>query len=212
MIIQKAGMFKFLRYLGIFCALTMGFFSIVATSEDDVKDALNLTFDKDFDLTVQDITVSKNAGPGAAAVFEVCEEKIAVQDGIDALEDADLSDVSISRVSLNTLEVRNTNTTWTTTGGDILTCEISLTEIDPPAAEVRAPYDTTLPEIQITQAETTWVSLTLSQENLDVINYYLANRLEKFDICVECDDQLEEITEFNVTVQINFDVNIEGKL
>ena len=43
MIIQRTGVVKFLRYLGVFCAITMGFFSIVATSEDDVADAIGLS-------------------------------------------------------------------------------------------------------------------------------------------------------------------------
>jgi len=59
MIIQKAGVIKFARYLAIFCAITMGFFCIVATSEDDAADIVSIPVDADYDLSAGEVTVDK---------------------------------------------------------------------------------------------------------------------------------------------------------
>lgn len=212
MIIQKAGVLKYLRYLGIFCALTMGFVSIVATSEEDAADALGVDtdFDQDFDLAVNEITVEKTAEPGPAAAYSNCEENLSIQQGIDALENSDIDDVDLDSVTLNYLEVRYKDATWQTLAADSLTCSVSLTEVDPPAT--RDAYNTTFPSIQIIQNSSDWTSLTLSDDNKTVINHYLNNRTEEFHICVECDDNAGEITEFSVTVEANLDIKIKGSL
>ena len=54
MIIQKAGVIKFTRYLAIFCAITMGFICIVASSEDDIED--ELAFDKNLQVASVEVT------------------------------------------------------------------------------------------------------------------------------------------------------------
>ncbi|RLB97498.1 MAG: hypothetical protein DRH90_23285 [Deltaproteobacteria bacterium] len=207
MIIQRAGVLKYLRYLGIFCALTMGFFSIVATSEDDVEDALDLTFDKDFDLTVEEITVDKTTETTAAEVFEECELGLTVNDGIANLEDADVPDMDIDNVTLNAFEARYKDATWDP-GNETLTCEVSLTQVGGDGTN-----DITVGPITITQSSATWSPwITITPADVSAINYYLQNRDAAFDLCVECDDNASAIDTFSVTFEVNFDVNIEGSL
>ena len=73
MMIQRTNSIKFLRYLGIFCALTMGFFSIVATSEDDVEDAA--AFDEE--LQIASVTVT-DGDPAPASLHEDCESGLSI--------------------------------------------------------------------------------------------------------------------------------------
>ena len=209
MTIQKASTIKFFRYLAIFCAITMGFFSIVATSEDDVKDALNLTFDENADLTTEEVTVDKTDLVQEAADFEDCAEGLTVQSGLDALEDVDLSEVDINSVEINALQYLYNNADYN--GGDPdFSCVIEINEIDPPLQSVRDPYNTTLPAIQVNQTNVDWTTFSLTQDNIDTISYYLANLNEDFDICVECDVVTGEEDTFTATFKLNFDVNIKG--
>ncbi|MBW2176646.1 MAG: hypothetical protein JRH03_06805, partial [Deltaproteobacteria bacterium] len=106
MIIQKAGVFKFLRYLGIFCALTMGFFSIVATSEDDVADTLGIDteFSTNADVELPSINVKKDAQPQFAAVY-AASGTTTVQTAIDQANTEALDDVDITSVTLKSMEI-----------------------------------------------------------------------------------------------------------
>ena len=116
MIIQKAGVIKFLRYLGIFCALTMGFFSIVGSDESDVEDAAA----QDVDLTLDPITVTK---PAALDVIE-CETGLTINDGII---DAGVDTGDIKSVELNKLEARYRNSSWIP-DTEAFKCSVSMTE------------------------------------------------------------------------------------
>ncbi len=208
MIIQKAGVLKYLRYLGIFCAITMGFFSIVATSEDDVADTLGIdtSFDQDFDLTVEPVTVEKTATPTAADETE-CELGLTVNAGIDSLESSEIVDVDIDNVTLNVLEARYKDASWSP-GDEEFTCTVSLTEV---AAE--GTNNITVGPITVTQESAEWSEwITLTPTDMSAINYYLQNRDAAFDLCVVCSDNSEVIEAFSVTVEVNFDVNIEGSL
>lgn len=208
MIIQKTGVLKYLRYLGVFCAITMGFFSIVATSEDDVKDALDITFDKDFDLTVEPITVDKVGDAGALSV-DKCEVGITVNDGIAAAaeEYPDLLDVDIEGVTLNALEARYHNSSALPVGMLPFQCEVSLTEVGGDGSN-----DITVGPFSVAaRAENDWSDpISLTPADVTAINYYLENRDVPMDLCVICNDN--GIDSLAVTVEVNFDVNIEGEL
>lgn len=203
--VQRAGVFKFVRYVGVFCAIAMGFFSIVATSEDDVEDALNLNFDKDFDLTVDEISVSK---PGQLAV-EGCQFGLTTNAGIDNLEDEDLLDVDIDKVTLRELQARYRDTAWEPQSEDF-SCEVSLSELGGDGSHDILIEDIPIDARDAVDGWSEWITITPADAS--AINYYLQNRDVAFDLCVECDDNEGAITSFKATIQVNFKVNIEGSL
>jgi len=71
MIISKAGKFKTLRFLGVLCAIVMGFMTLVGTSEDDAKDAagdiVDIDFIEDAELELEPVTVEKLAAASIQA-------------------------------------------------------------------------------------------------------------------------------------------------
>lgn len=208
MTIQKANTIKFFRYLAIFCAITMGFFSIVATSEDDVKDALNITFDEDFDLTMDEITVDKG-DPAPADAFEDCALGYSVAQALADLNNADVDSADIDSVSLNSLAYKYSNGTWPIAGGGTVTCTVSMTQVD----RSGDPQDTTFADIEIDEENEAWTGLpSPTTENINVVGYYLTNKGEAFDICIVCDEVGGPTDDFAVAMQIKMNVNVRGEL
>ena len=193
--IQRTNTIKFLRYLGIFCALTMGFFSIVATSEDDVEDALA----QEGDATYGPFTVSKTAEAGAAATESECEVGVSINDALDEV------DIDIGDIELKKLEVSYRNATWEGTGD--FTCWVELTDLG------GGGYDLTTDPITFQERGDTWSSpITATSDELSAINYFLDHRDEEFTICAVCSDNAGDITSYSVEIEINFRVEITPDL
>ena len=199
MIIQKTGVLKYLRYLGIFCAITMGFFSIVATSEDDVKDAIGDAAATDADVTYGPFTVSKVA----PADEQRCETDISINDGLDEAG-VDIGD--IGDIELNKLQARYRNSSWAP-GTESFVCRVALTDLG------AGGNDLSTDAITIEQRDATWSEyITLTSDQISVINYYLDNRDARFDICVVCSDNAGDIETFSVDIEVNFNVEVTPEL
>ena len=195
--IQRTSAIKFLRYLGIFCAITMGFYCIVATSEDDAEDAA--AFDED--LTVASITVNDTDGP--QELYKNCEKEVSINGAAEAAG-VDVSD--IKSLKLNGLKARYKDVT-TDPVDQPFSCTVTITQVDPVGDN-----NATLPTIDIDQASSEWSNVKLSDDNLSAINYYIANRDSSFDICVECDVDIGLIDTFTATIEVSFDVEITPDL
>ena len=207
MIIQRAGVFKFLRYLSIFCAVTMGLFSMVACSEDDVEDAVldaggvpesaNTTFE------FVPITVTKVGGAGInpSLVKTGCADTTIQAE----INNSDLDQELIDRIA--TIQFTQLDILYTSvpapdgTKGELVTCTLT---IDYPAGT-----PVTIGSAQILHPSETLTGLAVPQTAMDTVNYYLNKEhwAENLHYCVSCTDQdviqdylIDMTPRFNVTV------------
>ena len=207
MIIQKAGVLKYLRYLGIFCAITMGFFSIVATSEDDAKDALGIEVDFSEDVTLEippvevEKPVAENAGIADAG--PVCEDST-VNEAITlalAEEEIDFIDYTdVDSIVLNDATCTY-NAQWVGAFEDI-SCELTvrgLSEGDPTATV----------EAQAISGETG--SLTLDDATRKVIQHYLDNPDTTMEACYVCTDDPGTVDSYTISFTLKAGATIKGK-
>ena len=198
MIIQRAGIIKFARYLAIFCAITMGFFCIVATSEDDAEDAVEEAAAFDEDIEVASVTVT-SGDPAPTSLHKNCELGISIN-GLATDAGVDTSD--IKSIKLNSLSARYRNADITPDTGTF-TCSATLS----------GDQNTTFPSIDVVEGNGDWIGATLSQNNLDAVNYYLDNRDAVFDICAVCDaDVGNTIEDFTADIEVKMDVEITPDL
>jgi hypothetical protein len=202
--ISKAGSIKMLRVLAIGCAIAMGFMTLVGTSEDDVTDALNI--DDDFDKTVNveldevttteaDINVGASLQPlagnncGTLTLNQVLADLEARGD-ID-----DLGKLDISSVTLQDVKGKYT-AEWTPDTLASISCKLNIS----------GTQNTTIAGTAINGADGD-IDGTLTQPQLDVINYYLENKDEAFDYCVVCDAGPDTYT---VTYDVVIGIRIQG--
>jgi hypothetical protein len=203
MIISKSGKLKALRFLGVFCVIIMGFMTLVGTSEDDAKDTLGLTvdFDEDATLSLDSVTVNDTVNTlSIQAVGDSNCGSTSINGALDAANIEDLDRVDIDSVDLNSLEGTYT-ATWEPDTVTSFTCSLTISGSQP---------DITIAETVINGA-TGVIDNLLTQEQIDVINYYLSNRDEVFSYCATCTGT-DEIDTFSVTYDIDLDVNIQGTI
>ena len=201
MIISKAGPMRALRILGVICALAMGFMTLVGTSEDDAKKAagIDTSFDEDAEIELEPVTVEKTAAASIQQAGEDCNTMTinaaleALEDEIDGLDEVDIESVELDYVS------GTYTASWTPAEVTSFTCRLTITGTE----------STTIAETAVNGADGS-IDATLTQDQIDVINYYLANRNETFEYCVECDD--EEIDSYSVTYEVDIGVVIEGEI
>jgi hypothetical protein len=214
MIIQKAGVLKYLRYLGIFCAITMGFFSIVATSEDDAKDALGIddSFSKSADVELPEINVTKTSEAAAAANPETGQTT--VQAAIDEANIEGLDEVDIDSVTLNDMEIEYRDTNWKPDTMESITCVLDIKEVNPPAT--RDAYDATFAGILINEINPNAASIpvSLTTEQARAWNYYIKkdNWDKPFNYTLLCDDDGGAITDFDITLNVVLGITIDGTI
>ncbi|MBT8352613.1 MAG: hypothetical protein KJO26_15450 [Deltaproteobacteria bacterium] len=199
MIITKAGKFKMIRFLCVFCAILFGFLTLVGTSEDDADDIVDIDFDTDADLELDSITVNEsvNTLSSILAAGDANCGTTTINDALEAANIDDLDEVDIDSVTLNGASGTYT-ANWTP--GTVTTFSCSATVSGSQA-------DITVDETAINGSEGT---IVVSTDNLSALEYYLNNRDETFTYCVTCTDT--ELDTFSVTYDITLDVNIEGTI
>jgi len=206
MIISKAGKFKTLRFLGVLCAIVMGFMTLVGCSEDDVKDAVDDIVDIDFSknaaFELEPVTVEKVSGASIQATGDDCDT-LTINDALDAVEDEieDLDRVDIDTVELEYVEASYSDASWTPADNMSLSCSLTITGSQPTIY---------IAETVINGASGI-IDVALTQDQIDVINYYLSHRNEEFTYCVACDDT-EGIDTYTVTYYIDINVSIDGTI
>ncbi len=187
-----------IRFLCVFCAILLGFMTLVGTSEDDADDIVDIDFDTDATLELDSVTV--NEGVNTLSIMAAGETNCgttSINAALDAADIDDLDEVDIDSVEL--LGVSGTYTATWTPG--------SVTEFTCSATVSGSQDDITVDETAINGASG---SVTVSAENLDALEYYLNHRNETFTYCVTCDDT--ELDTYSVTYDIEIDVNIEGTI
>jgi hypothetical protein len=201
MIISKAGTFKMLRILCIFCAIGMGFMTLVGTSEDDATDAAGIddSFNETATFEMEPVTVEKVGATSIMAAGDDCDT-LSINDALDEVKD-DIKDFDKLDISSVKLEYVSGDYEASWTPGTVTSFSCSLT--------INGNESTTIAETAI-NGSTGTIDDTLTQEQIDVINYYLANRDELFEYCVVCDDV--ELDSYSVTYNVEIGVRIKGDI
>ena len=207
MIITKAGKFNMIRFLGIFCAIAMGFLTLVATSEDDVKDAVDIDFSETADIELNDVTVERIAVASIYGAGDDCDDISVAQALIDLEEQIeDLDEVDIEEIDLEYVEGTYSGATWLPAEITAITCSLTITG-------VTAEQSTTIAETVIQRAGGASGALStddLTDDQRDVLNFYLENRDEEFEYCVECSDT--DLDSYSVTYSVNIGIEISGEI
>jgi len=183
MIIQRAGIIKFARYLAIFCAITMGFFCIVATSEDDAEDAAAdaAGIPESADATLQMPPVEVEKGTGGASIDPFDDTKNCGSTTIqEELNNSDLSEDLLDLIDSVQFTQLDVDYVISFDGAsEPLTCTLTITYN---AADV------TIGTITVDQANNSLEAVTVPPSAMEAINYHLANWSAPLDYCVTCTD------------------------
>jgi hypothetical protein len=198
---QKSGQKK-LHLTGIFCMVFICCIFLVAC---DALDELD-DFEEDGTLELEPVAIQSGVGAGAVIFQNEPECRTTnVKAGLEELEDeiSDLGDVDIDSVKLNYIE-GTYEASWDPGTVASLTCKLTITGVQEgsPSTEIA---ETVLNE------GTGDLSDTLTQDQIDVINYYLKNKKEDFEYCVTCDN-LGELTSYEVTYFVDINVTIKGEI
>ncbi len=187
-----------IRFLCVFCAILLGFLTLVGTSEDDADDILDIDFDEDATLELNSVTVDE--GVNTLSIMAAGDTNCGstnINAALDAADIDELDEVDIESVELN--DVSGTYTAnWTPDTVTEFTCTVTVSG---------SQADIIISETAIDGDSGT---ITVSSESYDELEYYLNNRNETFTYCVTCDDTV--LTTFSVTYDIELDVNIEGTI
>lgn len=160
---------------------------------EDVVDIVDGDFEKDFTISLNEITVQK-ADP------ERCGTKN-VESSLKKLENKipGLTLLDIDSVSLNYVNASYDNASWTP-ATETLTCRLTIT----------GTQSIEIAETDIDSASGI-IDVTLTDEQISVINYYLSNRNEDFTYCLACDDG-NTFDAYSVTYSMDLNVLVKGSL
>ena len=218
MIIQKTGILKNLRYLGVFCVITMGFLSIVATSEEDAADTLGIDteFNESANLELGEVTVAKVGDAQIAVDIKDCGQQTSIAQLVADANISGLEDVDVKSVTFNKVEAKFRDASWLPNSVASYQCRLEVTEVDPPDAGIREPYDAVFSGIAVDSANKDWVSITYGEEGQRAIDgylndYFLGDGTLVFEYCVVCDDG-GLVDSFSAIHAVRFNITINGDL
>jgi hypothetical protein len=200
--IQKLHLLKTIRVLLIFSVMAFGFIAIVGTSSDDAKDLVDYEFETDAEFELPAVVAEKRVSSdmfGLLAAGDDCGATT-INAELNKIEDEieDLDKIKIKKVTLDYMKVGYT-ASWTPSTIRDLTCYLV----------VRGEKSTVLSETAINNPSGSQ-TLSLTDAQTEVINYYLSNRDESFEYCVECANA-DNIDEYTVTYLVDIGVIIKGE-
>lgn len=196
--IQKKGMVQGLRNFAVLGVFLLGLMAIVGSSSDDAKDVVDIDFEEDATIELAPVTADKNEQI-ASAVGDNCgttsvnAEIKKLEDEIDDLDQIDVKSVELKNITVQYLA------SWFPASIKTLTCKLTIS----------GEQDTEIAEMAINNPSGT-STLTLTEDQENVINYYLNNRGQEFTYCVECDND-EFLTDYTVEYAVDLEVRIEGE-
>lgn len=200
--IQKLHLLKTIRVLLIFSVMAFGFIAIVGTSSDDAKKLVDYEFEKDAEFELPAVVAEKRVSSDnytPSAIGDDCGATT-IKIELDKIKDdiKDLDKIKIKKVTLDYMKVDYT-ASWTPSTIRDLTCYL----------KIYGPKSAVVSETAINNPSGSQ-TLTLTDAQTEVINYYLSNRNESFEYCVECVNA-DNIYEYTVTYLVDIGVTIKGE-
>lgn len=200
--IEKLHLLKTIRVLLIFSVMAFGFIAIVGTSSDDAKKLVDYEFEKDAEFELPAVVAEKRVSSDNSSPFAAGDDCDAttINAELDKIKDdiKDLDKIKIKKVTLDYMKV-NYTASWTPSTIRDLTCYLV----------VYGPENAVFSETAINNPSGSQ-TLTLTDAQTEVINYYLSNRDESFEYCVECANA-DSIDEYTVTYLVDIGVIIKGE-
>ena len=199
MINRFSTMKKSLRIVFVFSVMMFGMCVLSAcdSAEDLVKSLVDIDFEKAANITLKEVTAEKLGTASIQAAGDDCGS-ISVAQALEDLkaEIEDLDLIDIESVELNYVNASYKNASWTPNDGP-LTCRLSIT----------GTQRTEIAETAVSGASGE-ITVNLTDDQINVINYYLANRNETFNYCLECDG--DTLDSYYVTYAVDINVLIKG--
>jgi hypothetical protein len=195
---QKKGMVQGLRSFALLGVFLLGLMAIVGSSSDDAKDIVDIDFEEDATIELAPVTVTENERI-ASAVGDNCDttsvnaEIKKLEDDIDDLDKIDVKSVELKYITVEYIA------SWFPDSIKTLTCKLTIS----------GDQNTEIAEMAINNPSGA-STLTLTDEQKNVINYYLKNRAKEFTYCVECENDAL-ITDYSVQYLVDLEVKIEGE-
>ena len=194
MIMQNIRILKFFRCLAVLCTIAIGFITIVATSDDDVADVIDLDISEDYDLEAARLTL-------ADGEEEVCKS-VNIREKLDDAGVDDIVEAAIKNITINRILV-SYRATWNPATITSFTCTLSI------SGDLGSVIFTTDPINNNTNTPTEPKMIDLDGDDASVINGYLQNRDQTIDFCIECSG-LEGTENMDFDFDIILDTHIEA--
>lgn len=182
--------------------MAFGFIAIVGTSSDDVKDLVDYEFEKDAEFELPAVVAKKMVSSDDPTLFAAKDDcgDTTINAELDKIKDEikDLNKIKIKKVTLDYMKVDYT-ASWTPSTIRDLTCYL----------KIYGPKSAVFSETAINNPSGSQ-TLTLTDAQTEVVNYYFYNRDESFEYCVECANA-DNIDEYTVTYLVDIGVTIKGE-
>lgn len=205
---RLSGREKKWRVASIFLGLTLGLWLLTACSSDSLqdlaKDVVDIDFDKDAEIKLDDLTAQKTVEVAPSAVVDGCDST-SISSELALLEDEieDLELVDVTNVELRYVDASYT-ATWDPAEVTTLSCALSITGIT-------TPTQTTVIGTTAINSSSDTISYSLTPDQIAVINFFLTNRNEQFEYCLSCENA-DDINSYNVTYSVEIGVTITGNI
>ncbi len=167
---------------------------IEETAEDAAKDQVDTSFDKDVEFELEPLvaegggTTAKDMDCGTTSVKAELEKNDVKEDEVD-----------IDSIDLRFVSGRYSEATWMPEEVTHMACVMTLTGNG--ATVTIADYD-------VERGDSEWTEVEVSDDAVQFINYFLNNRNEEFDYCVECSDA----DSYSVTWEVSIGVTVHGEI
>jgi len=172
--------------------------------EDEVKDKAEDEGMNEFEDSAEFELEPLTVGPGDAnaKALHTCGDTSVNSE----LEKADIdpNDITINEIDLLYVQARYSDASWLPEDITTLTCSLYLG----PKAGSQGP-SVTMSETAVNNGSNgAWEDLTLTDEAVNAVNYYLSHPDEVFEYCVDCTDEPDSGF---FRYWVNIGVNVEGE-
>jgi hypothetical protein len=194
-VLSKKPSFRF-AYIVSLVVFGMWFLAACDSAEDLVKDIVDVDFEEEATITL-DATAEKSASATVTAAGDDCGTT-SVNGALAELDIDGLDEIDIESVELNYVDASYSNAAWSP-ATETLTCRLTIT----------GTQSTEIAETAVSSASGT-IDVSLDQDQIDVINYYLANRDQTFTYCLVCDNE-NSFDSFSVSYSVDINVTVKGE-
>jgi hypothetical protein len=163
--------------------------------KDAVEDEADTDFEKETEFELAPIAYEDNGGDLSLAGEPCGETSIAAE---IAKNEIDLSDVEVSDVSLDFLETRYKNATWTPPSITEVACQLTVNDV-------------LIADQTVTGSSTDWTAVELSEAAKAQVAHFLnpSNWNETFSYCASC---AQDPDTFSAQFMINIGATLTGKI
>jgi hypothetical protein len=164
-------------------------------AKEEAKDQVDTSFKKDVEFELEPINAT---GGTQTQTLDMDCGKTTVKEELEK-NDVSEDDVDINSISLQFVEAKYSEATWMPVEVTHMACVMTLWDSD---------NSVTIMDMDVDKSSAEWTPIEVSADAAHFINYYLENRTEEFNYCVECSDA----DSYSVTWEVKIGVTVKGEL